>query len=182
MTQTNGVCAHVTGINTQCAAADGRRGAVVIIVTYTVNSAVASVTLTVVVTTTSGTTVAQLTAAIATVIAANPTAYGSVIRHQLLLQSRWPLPHRHLHRRHLHRHRHLAIRAAATCQPTSTPQETEVVIRTLAPVVHWPPKPIVGLVPSNNTKIAVAIRRREDIVVLKAAMIAARPMVELSLE
>merc|ERR1712195_370512 len=51
MTQTDGVCAHKTGTNTQCAAADvvARRGAVVITVTYTVDSAVASITLTTVV-------------------------------------------------------------------------------------------------------------------------------------
>merc|ERR1712086_521873 len=50
MTQTDGVCAHKTGTNTQCVAADAvRRGAVVITVTYTVDSAVASITLTAVV-------------------------------------------------------------------------------------------------------------------------------------
>merc|ERR1712166_973061 len=78
MTQTDGVCAHKTGTNTQCAAADvvARRGAVVITVTYTVDSAVASITLTTVVQSTS--TMTTLTDAIAAVIAANPAWAGSV--------------------------------------------------------------------------------------------------------
>merc|ERR1711865_1355922 len=73
MTQTDGVCAHKTGTNTQCAAADVRRGAVIITVTYTVDSAVASITLTTVVDSTSAMTLTTLTDAIAAVIAANPT-------------------------------------------------------------------------------------------------------------
>jgi len=80
MTQTDGVCAHKTGTNTQCAAADvvARRGAVVITVTYTVDSAVASITLTTVVQSTNTMTLTTLTDAIAAVIAANPTWQGSV--------------------------------------------------------------------------------------------------------
>merc|ERR1712028_137184 len=79
MTQTDGVCAHKTGTNTQCAAADPvRRGAVIITVTYTVDSAVASITLTTVVDSTSAMTLTTLTDAIAAVIAANPTWQGSV--------------------------------------------------------------------------------------------------------
>merc|ERR1711957_730385 len=80
MTQTDGVCAHKTGTNTQCAAADvvARRGAVVITVTYTVDSAVASITLTTVVQSTSTMTLTTLTDAIAAVIAANPAWAGSV--------------------------------------------------------------------------------------------------------
>merc|ERR1712166_1360454 len=66
MTQTDGVCAHKTGTNTQCAAADPvRRGAVIITVTYTVDSAVASITLTTVVDSTSAMTLTTLTDAIA---------------------------------------------------------------------------------------------------------------------
>merc|ERR1711957_23464 len=70
MTQTDGVCAHKTGTNTQCAAADvvARRGAVVITVTYTVDSAVASITLTTVVQSTNTMTLTTLTDAIAAVI------------------------------------------------------------------------------------------------------------------
>merc|ERR1712195_137516 len=80
MTQTDGVCAHKTGTNTQCAAADvvARRGAVVITVTYTVDSAVASITLTTVVQSTNTMTLTTLTDAIAAVIAANPAWAGSV--------------------------------------------------------------------------------------------------------
>merc|ERR1712166_1014232 len=80
MTQTDGVCAHKTGTNTQCAAADvvARRGAVVITVTYTVDSAVASITLTTVVQSTDTMTLTTLTDAIAAVIAANPAWAGSV--------------------------------------------------------------------------------------------------------
>merc|ERR1712166_1407702 len=79
MTQTDGVCAHKTGTNTQCAAADPvRRGAVIITVTYTVDSAVASITLTTVVDSASAMTLTTLTDAIAAVIAANPTWQGSV--------------------------------------------------------------------------------------------------------
>merc|ERR1712195_274714 len=79
MTQTDGVCAHKTGTNTQCAAADPvRRGAVIITVTYTVDSAVASITLTTVADSASAMTLTTLTDAIAAVIAANPTWQGSV--------------------------------------------------------------------------------------------------------
>merc|ERR1712166_1315712 len=80
MTQTDGVCAHKTGTNTQCAAGDvvARRGAVVITVTYIVDSAVASITLTTVVQSTNTMTLTTLTDAIAAVIAANPTWQGSV--------------------------------------------------------------------------------------------------------
>jgi len=78
MTQTDGVCAHKTGTNTQCAAADARRGSVVITVTYTVDSATASITLTTVADSASAMTLTTLTDAIAAVIAANPTWQGSV--------------------------------------------------------------------------------------------------------
>merc|ERR1712166_458967 len=79
MTQTDGVCAHKTGTNPQCAAADPvRRGSVIITVTYTVDSAVASITLTTVADSASAMTWATLTDAIAAVIAANPTWQGSV--------------------------------------------------------------------------------------------------------
>merc|ERR1712086_1012011 len=81
MTQTDGVCAHKTGTKTQCVAADAvRRGAVVITVTYTVDSAVASITLTAVVVSTNTMALdhSLLTMSIAAVIAANPAWAGSV--------------------------------------------------------------------------------------------------------
>merc|ERR1740117_2124485 len=74
-----GECAHKTGTDTVATAADaGRRGAVVITITYTVDSAVATITLSAVVSSAGTMNVASLTQVIAAVAAANPTAYGGL--------------------------------------------------------------------------------------------------------
>merc|ERR1712021_210470 len=76
MTQgTDGVCAHNNGMNT-AAAATARRAAVTITVTYSVDSAVATVTLTSIVANTATMTPASLATAMAEVIAANPVFAG----------------------------------------------------------------------------------------------------------
>jgi len=76
MTQgTDGVCAHNNGMNT-AAAATARRAAVTITVTYSVDSAVATVTLTSIVANTATMTPASLATTMAAVIANNPTFAG----------------------------------------------------------------------------------------------------------
>merc|ERR1711966_462414 len=79
MTQADtGVCSHNTGMNTVAAATAGRRTAVVITITYTVDSAVATITLTSVVSAANAITREDMTAAIQAVVNANPSWAASV--------------------------------------------------------------------------------------------------------
>jgi hypothetical protein len=73
-----GVCTHNSGCNTVAAATPGRRGTVIITVTYSVDSAVATVTLTVVMSSANEITRETLATAIQTVVDANPAWAGSV--------------------------------------------------------------------------------------------------------
>jgi len=74
-----GVCTHNSGCNTVAAATPGRRGTVIITVTYSVDSAVATVTLTVVMSSANEITRETLATAIQTVVNANPAWAGTVV-------------------------------------------------------------------------------------------------------